>query len=389
MRVLTLGSLLLCGCGALSPVKYDAGALGGGLETGGGTATGGGGAATGGGSASGGGTAATGGGSATGGGTATGGGEATGGGAGTVLVDVLVENRERLGARSTAAFRPWRSGIAVVDEQLYWVESGSDAGLYRAPLEGCDAGACIERLTGFSRPSVFAATPDSVLVADVSVLRRYLADGGVQPIASGSSELVTLGTDGMVAFWCTGSSPVNRTPFGGVTSVPINSNGTPYAMTVAGDSVYWVGVDISGLTAAIQAMKLDGTHPHEVSRSGNGFQTMGGNGAYLYYALDNPARVLRLTLSTETLEEVATNAQGVKDFALDGQWAYWVEPGSTTLGNGRVRRVSHESTTPETVIDSIPYPVGIAVHGGVLYVLSAGTQSSNWTDGRVLRITLP
>lgn len=350
------------GCGALTPPRPDAGGTGGGfVNTGGGEATGGGGGATGGGDGS----------------------------VGTVVVEPVFEQRGRLGARSVGGFRPWRGGLAVVNDALYWVESGADAGLFSAPLDCAGDAGCVEQLAAVTRPSVFTATPDSVLVADVTVLRRYARGVTTQSVATGGSELVTLASDGAAAFWCTESSPVNRTPFGGVTSTPIHSNGTPYAMTVAGDRVYWVGVDISGQTAAIQSMRTDGTGAREVSRSNNGFQTLKGNAAYLYYARDNPARVFRLTLSNEVLEEVASNAQGVTDFALDDSYAYWVEPGSTSLGNGRVRRVSHESTTPELVAESIPYPVAIAVHRGVLYVASAGTQGAGWSDGRILRITLP
>lgn len=312
-----------------------------------------------------------------------------GGLTGTIHVTPLLENRSRLGARSTRGFRPWRGGVAVVGSWLYWVESGSSPGLYRMPPDGCPGGgpSCVETVTAVTRPSAFAATSDAVLVADVTNLRRYPLTGSSQPIATGSSELVNLATDGMTAFWTTENAPILRTPFGGVTSTIINSNGTPYAMAVAGGRVHWVGVDISGLQAVMQSARTDGTNPREDRRSGNGFQTMGGNPPYLYFARDSPAQVLRLTMSTSMLEVVATNAQGVSDFALDAQWAYWVEPGTSGQANGRLRRVSHESTTPETVAESIAWPVAVAVDQGVVFVLSAGTSTAGWADGRVLRIT--
>jgi len=308
-------------------------------------------------------------------------------GSGGVDVTPLYTARSRLGARSTAGFGPWRGGLAIIGAELFWVESGSAPGLYRAPLAGCAGSACVDKLATVTRPSVFASTGESVLVADVTTLKRYSPDGGVQSIAAGASELVTLASDGAAAFWTTEDSAVNKTPFGGATSTPIYSNGTPWAMTVGGNRVYWVGVGISGLQAALQSMRTDGTDALEESRSGNGFETLAGNGQYLYYAKDSPARVLRLTLSNGYLEEVATNAQGVKAFALDDTWAWWVEPGSgPDYANGRVRRVAHDSTTPETVATSVKLPVAIAVSGGVAYVASAGTPSLGYSDGVILRV---
>ncbi len=308
---------------------------------------------------------------------------------GTIRVTPILENRSRLGARSTRGFRPWRGGLAVVGTWLYWVESGSTPGLYRLPTTGCPGGgaACVETIASVTRPSAFTATVDSVLVADVTALRRYPITGASQPIATGSSELVNLATDGTTAFWTTESSPILRTPFGGVTSTIINSNGTPYAMAVAGPRVHWVGVDISGIQAVMQSARTDGTNPREDSRSGNGFQTMRGDGRYLVYAKDSPAQVLRQAVSNGLLEVVGTNAQGVTDFALDDQWTYWVEPGTSGQTNGRLRRVSHESTTPETVAESIAWPVAVAVDQGVVYVMAAGTSAAAWSDGRILRIT--
>lgn len=307
---------------------------------------------------------------------------------GTIEVTSLYTGRSRLGARSLAGFRPWRGGIAVAGGWLYWVESGTAPGLYRAPTAGC-AG-CVEQVAAMVRPSVFAASGDIVLVADVAALKRYSPDGGTQAIATGPTELANLATDGTAAFWTTESSPVVKTPFGGASTTLINSNGTPVAMALAGDRVYWAGVDISGLLGAIQSVRTVGTGAREESRFGGGFETLGGNGTYLYYAKDSPAQVLRLTLSSGALETVATNCQRVSDFALDANHAYWVEPGSAPdYANGRVRRVSHESTTPETMAQSVPRPVGIALQGRVAFVASAGTPASSYADGAILRITLP
>lgn len=216
----------------------------------------------------------------------------------------------------------------MVNEWLYWVESGTAPGLYRAPTAGC-AGPCVEKVATLVRPSAFAATADSVLVSDVAVLKRYFPDGGTQAVASASSEVVNLTTDGTAAFWTTESSPVVKTPFGGASTTLINSNGTPVAMTIAGSRVYWAGVDISGLLGALQSIRTDGTGAREESHFGGGFETLGGNGTYLYYAKDSPAQVLRLTLSSGLLE------------------------------------------------------------GRVIFVASAGAVAGGYADGALLRITLP
>jgi hypothetical protein len=90
------------------------------------------------------------------------------------------------------------------------------------------------------------------------------------------------------------------------------------------------------------------------------------------------------------LEVAATNCQGVKDFAIDATHAYWVEPGSgPDYANGRLRRVAHESTTPETLAQSIARPVGLALQGRVVFVASAGTAAASFADGVILRVTLP
>ena len=59
------------------------------------------------------------------------------------------------------------------------------------------------------------------------------------------------------------------------------------------------------------------------------------------------------------------------------------------LANGRVRRVAHESTTPETLAQSIQRPLGIALNGRVLFVASAGTSAASYADGAIIRVTLP
>ncbi|MDX2009700.1 MAG: hypothetical protein SFW67_05905 [Myxococcaceae bacterium] len=307
---------------------------------------------------------------------------------GQIQVDVLLEARSRLGARSVRGFRPWRGGVAIVGTSLVWVESGVTPGIFRMPVEGCGGGAgCVETIASVTRPSAFAALSDSVLVADVTVLRRYVIGGSPTMVATAQSELVNLATDGASAFWTTESSAILKTPFGGVTSTLINSNGTPFAMTVAGTRLNWVGVDISGLQAVMQSIGLDGRGAREDRRSGSGFQTMKGDERFLFFARDAaPSTVVRQTLSNGLLEVVGTNAQGVTDFAIEATRACWTEPGTSAAANGRVRCVSHESTQAETVAESLPFPVAITAHEGALYVLAAGTVGASFADGRIVRI---
>ena len=308
---------------------------------------------------------------------------------GTIQVTPLYTARSRLGARSLAGFRPWRGGLAVVGDWLYWVESGTSPGLYRAPTAGC-GGSCVEQVATLVRPSAFSSTTDSVLVSDVAVLKRYFPDGGIQPVATGSTELANLTTDGTAAFWTTESSPVMKTPFGGASTTIINSNGTPVGMTIAGTRVYWAGVDISGLLGALQSIGTNGSGAREESRFGSGFENLGGNATYLYYARDSPAQVLRLTLSSGMLEVVATNCSGVRDFAINATHAYWVEQGTAPdYANGRLRRVSHESTMPETMAQAVAHPVGVALQGRIAFVAAAGSPAASYADGAILKVTLP
>jgi hypothetical protein len=309
---------------------------------------------------------------------------------GSIQVDVLLLGRSRLGARSAGGFRPWRGGLAVVDASLVWVESGATPGVFRMPLDGCPGGGagCVETVASVTRPSVFAALPDSVLVADVTSLRRYFPGGQAVSVATGQRELTTLATDGAAAYWTSEANQVLKTPFGGATSTLITSNGTPFALAVAGERLHWVGVDISGLQAVMQSIGLDGRGAREERRSGNGFQTMKGDGRYLYFARDGaPSTVLRQTLSNGLIEVVGTSAQGVSDFAIEAARACWTEPGSSAQANGRVRCVAHDADQASTVAESLASPVALAAHAGALYVLAAGTTGAGFADGRLVRVT--
>ncbi len=311
----------------------------------------------------------------------------------SVKVEPWIPARSRPGARYTLGFRAWRGGLAARGERVFWVESGAQPGVYsaEAACPGLDGG-CAQKMLTLTRPSAFFASATELFVADTTVLRRVGVDGGVgAPIASYSTEIVNLAAGPANAFW-TGGTATNifMTPVGGgTTNTPIYSNGTPIAMGVAADRIYWVGVDISGLQGALQTLRVDGTGAREVSRFSGGFHALGGNATYLYYAKDSPGTVRRLTVATGRDELIDSDAMGVTDFALDDAYAYWTEPGgSPDYLNGRVRRVAHDATKAETLADSIPRPVAIAVAGRVVYVASAGTAAASYADGAILRITL-
>jgi hypothetical protein len=80
----------------------------------------------------------------------------------------------------------------------------------------------------------------------------------------------------------------------------------------------------------------------------------------------------------------------VAGFAVDDSYAYWTEAGDAPdFRNGVVRRVAHDSKTPETLAVSIARPVALAVSGKLVFVASAGTSAASYADGSILRLTLP
>lgn len=310
----------------------------------------------------------------------------------SVTVDTLVAGRSRLGARSSAGFRPWKSGIAVHDGRVYWVESGASPGLYSASADApCAGTSCVQKHATLTRPSAFTTTADAMIVADTTVIKRfeYGASAGAQVASSGADDVVNVAFDGDAVFWTSGTDQgVHRTA-GGTTSTPIYSNGTPVGMAIAGDRAFWAGVDISGQIGALQNIKTSGSGAREVSRFSGGFHVMGGNATYLYYAEDNPANVHRLTVATGRDEVVDRDAIGVADFAFDDAYAYWVEPGTAPdFLDGRVRRVAHDGKSAQTLAVSVAHPVAVAVSGKNVYVAAAGTSAKSWADGAILRLTI-
>jgi len=309
-----------------------------------------------------------------------------------VTVETLVSGRSRLGARSTAGYRPWRSGLVVDKDTLFWVESGTAPGLYKSSaIAACTVAFCVERLATFARPSAFAASATDVYVADTTLIKRFplLDPAKVTTVVTHNEEIVNLATSGNKVFWTADTDPAMRaTTIGGTTSTPINSNGTPVSIAVAGARLFWAGVDISGQIGAMQSVGADGTGAREVNRFSAGFHTMRGNETFLYYGRDDPGSIHRITLNSDHDEVVDKDALGVTDFALDATHAYWVEPGDGDRTNGRVRRIAHDSKTAETLAVGIPFPVAIAVSGLNVYVASAGTAAASYADGKILRLSL-
>ena len=303
-----------------------------------------------------------------------------------VTAEAIVDKRSRLGARSSEGYRPWRSGIAVHDDRVYWVESGATPGIYSVAFTGGE----VSKVATLARPAAFTATSTHLYVSDTNVVKRFPFGGGAPTtIASGADDVVNLATDGTAVFWTSGTdSAMNRTA-SGTTSTPIYSNGTPVGLAVAGDRAFWAGVDISGQIGALQSIKTSGSGAREVSRfSGGGFHTMGGTSTYLYYAEDMPANIHRLTVATNRDEIVDRDAQGVTDFAFDDQYAYWTEPGASDVASGLVRRVSHGGKTAETLAVSVAHPVALAVSGNTVFVAAAGTAEKSYADGTILRLTI-
>lgn len=310
-----------------------------------------------------------------------------------IVVEELVTGRSHLGARSREGFRPWRSGLAVHGGSLFWVEGGTEPGIYSAPVT-CKSASCVSKVAGLTRPSAFTATDTAIYVADTLLLKRlaFAAGSKVETVASSTTkEIVNVAVAGNDVFWTAGvEGAIRWTKPGGTTSTPIFSNGTPVAMAVAGSKVFWGGVDISGLDGLLQVMNTDGTSARGVRPVAGGFHVMRGNDTYLYYASGLPAKIHRLTLATGNVEVVAEDALGVADFAIDAKHAYWVEPGDgPDFLNGQVRRVAHDSADPETLAVSVKRPIAIAIAPKRVYVASAGTAAADWADGKILEITLP
>jgi hypothetical protein len=308
-----------------------------------------------------------------------------------VTVEPMISGRSRLGARSSAGFRPWRTGVAVHDGKVYWVESGTKPGLYAAPF-ACSDASCVETVATLTRPSSFTADATAMLIADTTKLQRFpFTGGGPTNIASATDDIVNVASDGTNAFWTSGTAQdIQRTTPSGTTSAIIYSNGTPVGMAVAGSEVFWAGVDISGQIGALQAVGTDGSGAREVSRFSGGFEAMQGNGSYLYYGKGgSPGELHRITLATGHDEVLDRDAYGVTDIAVDDTYAYWTEPGDgPDYANGRVRRIAHAATTAETLAVSVALPVALAASGNTVFVASAGTKGASYADGQILRLTI-
>jgi len=308
-----------------------------------------------------------------------------------VTVAEIATARSRLGARSPAGYRPWRTGIAVHGDRVYWVESGKTPGLYSAPATGCAGASCVEKHMGLTRPAAFSATATHLFVADTTVLKRFAFEGGAtQSLANATEEIVNLAAGSSGAFWTEDAeASVLRTSSAGSTSKMANSNGAPVGIAIAGDRVYWAGVDMAGQLGAMQSVGVDGSGGREVSRFSNGFHVMTGNETYLFYAEGRPTSIHRVTVETGRDEVIERDALGVSDLAVDDTYLYWAEPGDgPDYRNGQVRRVAHASKTAETLAVSLPFPVAVAVSGKAVFVASAGTSDASFDDGKILKLDI-
>lgn len=315
---------------------------------------------------------------------------------GGVTVDTLLSGRSRIGAfySEAGSMWAWRTGLVANGSALYWVEGGTEPGVYSAPLT-CTSNACVKKLATIAAPTAFAATETHVYVADKTAIKRYaFATGNGENVAGATKDIINLAganLDGGVTniFWTAGTDPaIEMTTFGKGTSVPISSNGTPIRMAAASDRVFWGGVDITGVNSALQSIRVDGTGVRADQPFSGGFSAMGGNGTYLYYATASPGVVHRYTVSSRHDEILEGQSYDVTDFAFDEAYAYWVEGGDGDFLNGRVRRVAHTSTKPETLADAMPLPVAITLSGGTLYVASAGTKAKSYADGAIVRVRI-
>lgn len=309
----------------------------------------------------------------------------------TVSVTKIVEGRSRIGARSEAGFKAWRSGLVATADKVLWVESGATPGLYAAPFTGC-AGAACQKVTAITRPAVVAASDTELYFADVKVLKRLvLADLGAAPatVVSSADEILGLGLVAGAVFWTTERGAIQRTVLGGTTSTPINSNGTPVSMGSNGSFVYWLGTDISGQQGLLQRIAADGTKPRAIAdEAGPLFALAGSPTGHVYFSRGNPAEVRRINLAGQE-EVVASNLARVSDFAFDAEYAYWTEQGAVPdYLAGRVQRVRHDATNVEQIATNIPRPVAIAVRGKDVFVASGGTQAADYADGAILRMTV-
>lgn len=307
---------------------------------------------------------------------------------GSVTVARIIEGRSRPGARTQAGFPAWRGGLAATDAAIYWVESGANPGLYSAPHAGC-ATDCT-KLATLVRPSVVSTTDSDLFLADVKTIKRMpLAGGALDTVASSATEVIGLAPVSGAVFWTVEAGDIQRTVLGGATSTPIYSNGTPVAMAPAGDYVFWIGADISGLNGALQRIKTDGTKPAAVSaQTGPFFAMRGAPNGFLYFARGNPAELRRIG-PTGQEEVVASNLMRISDVAFDAEYAYFTEEGaSPDFLAGRVQRVRHDDTKLEVLATSLPRPVAIAVRGKEVFVASAGTSAASYADGAIVRLTL-
>jgi hypothetical protein len=305
-----------------------------------------------------------------------------------VTVTVLADNRSRPGAFTSQGYRPFRTGIAVVGDDVFWVESGTKPGLYA--VSATTSGDTVRTLASLTQPTTFASAGGSLYIADRTQLKQFtVANSSTKVLASVSSDIVTLGVDGSSVYFTEAmGGTINRTTSGSTTQF-LNSNGAPVALALGASKLIWAGVDISGINGALQVIGTNKSGFAEYKRFSSGFATIAASDRYAYYAHESPPAIHRLTLSSGADERIAEGNSVVTEFALTETHAYWTERGSApNYENGRIMRVAHDATTPEELAVSIPSPVAIAAVGNTAYVASAGQKSKSYANGSILRVTI-
>jgi hypothetical protein len=306
---------------------------------------------------------------------------------GTVTVESVADDRNRPGAYSTQGYKPFRTGIALFGDELYWVESGTQPGLYALSVTSPSN---VRKVAPLTQPTSFFATTDTLYVGDRTQLKMLRPPAtALAVIASVQDDIVTLTANANFALFTQGAANAISRWSEGTTAPFINSNGVPVAMAVTGSKVIWGGVDISGLNGVLQGIGLNKSGFLEYKRFSSGFASIAASDVYAYYAHQSPPVVHRIALASGADEKIGEAGSIVPEFSVTATHAYWVERGSApNYENGRIMRVAHDSTQPEVLAVSIPSPIAIIAQGNTAYVASAGQKTKAYANGKILKVTV-
>jgi hypothetical protein len=306
-----------------------------------------------------------------------------------VTVEALASGRNRPGAYSTQGYRPFRSGITILGNEVFWVESGTSPGLYAVAADPA-SGSSVRSVLSLTQPTAFAAAGSIAYIGDRTQLKRVTLPGGKSSVtATLSNDIVAIAASENEAYIVDGArDAISKVSSAGVAPF-INSNGAPVAVALSDNRFIWAGVDISGINGVLQGINTDRTNFNEYKRFSSGFSTISASSRYAYYAHTSPPVVHRMAISSGADSKVYEGDSPVAEFAVTDTHAYWVERGSPPgYENGRVLRVAHDSNKVEVLAVSIPSPVAITALGDVAYVASAGQSSMKYANGAILKISI-